>query len=95
MFAIDEHGTKLRIAESVARTHIARMVALVTKQGLVIPRRLLRGVKRVEIRRGKNRLTVVPADVADPITQLGRKPVACGLTDASANHDRHLYNGKT
>ena len=67
------------------------MVAPVTKYGLVIPRRLLRGVKRVEIRRGKNRLTLIPAEAADPIGQLGRKPVACGLADASTNHDLYLH----
>lgn len=70
------------------------MVANVTKDGLVIPRRLLRGIKRVELRRGKNRITLFPADEADPIDALGRKPVACGVADGSVNHDRHLYNGK-
>jgi hypothetical protein len=68
------------------------MVAKVTEQGLWIPRRLLRGMTQVEIRRGKNRITLVPAPKADPIRKLGRKPVACGLVDASTNHDRYLYS---
>jgi len=33
----------------------------------------------------------VPASKVDPIRKLGRKPVACGLADASASHDRYLY----
>ncbi|HEX8395644.1 MAG TPA: hypothetical protein VF665_25050 [Longimicrobium sp.] len=28
---------------------------------------------------------------ADPLLGLGSDPVACGLADASAHHDRHLY----
>ena len=67
------------------------MVANVTAQGLIIPRRLLRGIKRAKIERRKNRITVVPAKEADPIRELGRKPVSCGLPDASAKHDQHLY----
>ena len=67
------------------------MVAKVTEQGLLIPRSLLRGIKQVEIRRGKNRITLVPASRLDPIRKLGRKPVLCGVADASADHDRYLY----
>ncbi len=67
------------------------MVAKVTEQGLWIPRSLLRGMTQVEIRRGKNRITLVPTPKADPIRKLGRKPVACGLADGSANHDHYLY----
>jgi hypothetical protein len=66
------------------------MVAKVTEQGLLIPRSLLRGITQVEIRRVKNRITLVPASKRDPIRKLGRKPVACGVADASANHDRYL-----
>jgi hypothetical protein len=67
------------------------MVAKGTEQGLWIPRRLLRGMSQVEIRRGKNRITLVPAPKVDPIRKLGRKPVTCGVADASANHDRYLH----
>jgi hypothetical protein len=67
------------------------MVAKVTEQGLLIPRSLLKGITQVEIRRGKNRITLVPASRLDPIRKLGRKPVACGVADASANHDHYLY----
>ena len=94
MKTASQKSCEFLIAEAFARTHIPRMVAPVTKQGLLIPRRMLRGVKRVEIRRGKSRLTVFPAEQTDPIKQLGSKPVACGHSDASANHDQYLYHGK-
>jgi hypothetical protein len=67
------------------------MVAKVTEQGLLIPRRLLKGITQVEIRRGKKRITVVPTCKTDPIRKLGCKPVRCGLADASTNHDRYLH----
>ena len=70
------------------------MVAPVTKRGLLIPRRLLRGMTRVNIRSSKRGLLVTPAKSADPIATLGTKPVLCGLPDASANHDRHLSHDK-
>ena len=67
------------------------MVAKVTKDGLLIPRSLLRGITRVEIRRHRGRLTLLPSSKADPIHQLGRKPVLAGCLDASANHDAYVY----
>ena len=84
----------MNVARLTLTTHISDMVANVTKDGLVIPRRLLRGIKRVELRRGKNRITLFLANDLDPIAQLGSKPVACGARDGSTHHDRHLYNGK-
>jgi len=67
------------------------MTAKITKQGLLIPLRLLRGVKRVEIQRKKSRITIFASDNPDPIHRLGRKPVSCGVADASTNHDKYLY----
>ena len=84
----------MNVARPALAPHIRDMVANVTKDGLLIPRHLLRGIKRVELRRGKNRITLFPAKDLDPIAQLGGKPVTCGVRDGSANHDQHLYNGK-
>ena len=67
------------------------MVAKVTKDGLLIPRSLLRGMTRVEIRRHGGRITLLPSSRPDPIHQLGRKPVPTGCADASANHDTYVY----
>ena len=68
------------------------MVAKVTKDGLLIPRSLLRGMTRVQIRRHKNRITLLSSQEPNPIRRLGRKPVAVGCADASANHDAYLCN---
>jgi len=81
----------MTVAGSGQNAHIQSMVAKVTEQGLLIPKRLLRGISRVKISRTKNRITIVSSDQADPLQKLGRKPVRCGLPDASANHDKHLY----
>ena len=67
------------------------MVAKVTKDGLLIPRSLLRGITRVEIQRRRNRITLLSSVEPDPIRNLGRKPVPAGCADASANHDVYLY----
>jgi len=70
------------------------MVAKITKDGLLIPKRLLRGIKAVEIRWQRNRITLLPSPGPDPIRNLGRKPVTVGCVDASANHDAYVY-GRT
>jgi len=67
------------------------MVAKVTKDGLLIPRSLLRGITTVEIRRRRGRITLLSSPRPDPIRKLGRKPVPAGCADASANHDAYLY----
>lgn len=69
------------------------MVAKVTAQGLLIPSALLKGVEEVEIRKEKGRITVIPTAKTDPISCLGKRPVKCGLPDASENHDKYLYGG--
>jgi hypothetical protein len=67
------------------------IVAKVTEQGLLIPKRLLRGISHVKISRTKNRITIVSSDEADSLQKLGRKPIRCGLPDASANLDKYFY----
>ena len=68
------------------------MVAKVTKDGLLIPRSLLRGITTVEIRRRKDRITLLSLPKPDPIRKLGRKPVPVRCADGAANHDAHLYD---
>jgi len=67
------------------------MVAKVTAQGLVIPGTFLKGVEQVEIVKEKGRITVIPTVKTDPVFRLGKKPVNCGLSDASESHDKYLY----
>jgi hypothetical protein len=60
---------------------------------VLIPKRLLRGAKIVEIRKeqGGILLLPLPTDKEDPIRRLGKHPVSCGLTNGSEAHDEHLY----
>ncbi|MEE9170345.1 MAG: hypothetical protein V3U73_11295 [bacterium] len=67
------------------------MKVKVTKKGVVIPRKFLEGVEEVEIRKENDLVLVVPKSGGDPILEFGKKPVACGVPDASEQHDKYLY----
>jgi hypothetical protein len=67
------------------------MVAKVTKNGLLIPKRLLQGITQVEIRRVGKRITLTPSPIADPLRGFGEKPVQVGCTDGSVNHDAYAH----
>ncbi len=63
----------------------------VSEQGLLIPKDWLIGIEQVEISKKNNVITIVPAEKDDPISELGKKPVSCGATDASQRHDKYMY----
>jgi hypothetical protein len=63
----------------------------VTDQGLLIPKRLLEGIKEVEIRKENGMILIVPLPPKDPILQLGQDPIDDDVTDASVEHDRYIY----
>lgn len=68
------------------------MKAVVGNTGVLIPRRMLRGVKEVEIRKDGRTIVVEPASLAaDPVFNLGTKPVRVGADDGAEHHDTHLY----
>lgn len=68
------------------------MKAVVGDAGVLIPRRLLRGVKEVEIRKDGRKIVVEPSSLeSDPILGLGRSPVQVGVNDGAEHHDAHLY----
>jgi virulence-associated protein VagC len=68
------------------------MKALVEEKGVLIPKRMLRGVKQVEIRKERSVIVVEPtALVNDTIFELGKKPVRTGVADGSTQHDAYLY----
>lgn len=67
------------------------MKAKVTEQGLVIPKELLEGVDEVEIRKENGLIVVMPITEGDPLLELGKHPVKCGVPDASEHHDRYIY----
>jgi virulence-associated protein VagC len=67
------------------------MKAKVTEEGVVIPKRFLKGVKEVEIRQEGTVVVVFPKSKEDSIFKLGSNPVACNTPDASENLDKYLY----
>ncbi len=68
------------------------MKAIVSGTGVQIPRRMLRGVKEVEIREdGRNIIVRPAASESDPLFGLGQHPVRTGVTDGAEHHDAHLY----
>ena len=69
------------------------MKVKVNNEGVVIPKRYLEGVEEVEIKKENGLILVIPITEDDPIFELGKNPVACGLPDASEQHDKYLYNG--
>jgi len=66
------------------------MKARVTEDGIIIPKKFLKGVKEVEIRQEGN-VVVFPKTKEDSLSKVGRNPVPCNTPDASENLDKYLY----
>ena len=70
------------------------MKAIVSGTGVLIPRRMLRGLKEVEIRQDGRNVVVQPAaSDGDPLFSLGEHPVRTDVVDGAEHHDAHLYGG--
>lgn len=71
------------------------MKAAVLDNGVLIPKRLLRGVAQVDIRKEKaGRIVITPqAAQVDPIVGLGSNPVKSRLRNGAVKHDKYLYDG--
>lgn len=67
------------------------MKVKVTEEGLVVPKQFLSNADEVDIRVEDNRIVIVLMRPTDPILELGKDPVTCGIIDASENHDNYLY----
>ena len=68
------------------------MKVQVTKAGALIPKRLLKGAKQVEIRKEPGRIVVFPVPAPDdPLFELGSNPGRSGLRDLAEQHDKYLY----
>jgi hypothetical protein len=68
------------------------MRATVKKEGLLIPKKLLKGIKEAEIRKEKGKIVIMPTKIEeDPIFEIGRHPGHSGLKDASICHDNYIY----
>jgi len=63
------------------------LISNVTEQGLLIPKEWLIGIEKVEILKKNNIITITPFEKDDPIFELGTKPVSCGITNGSEEHD--------
>jgi len=70
------------------------MVAKVTNEGLLIPKELLGSAEQVQIIEEPGRIVVILEPENDPIWNLGKNPIKLGITDASVNLDKYLYDGK-
>ncbi len=71
------------------------MRAKVTKRGVIIPKEMLAGAEEVEIRSRDHRIVISPLSKSDPILNLGKQPVECGVPDASEHHDAYLYGSES
>ncbi len=67
----------------------------VTDQGVVIPRDWFPDVKEVDVEKTRDAVVVRSSLARDPILELGKNPVDCGISDGSGNHDRYLYEGNS
>lgn len=72
------------------------MKAAVFDKSALTPKRPLRGVERVDVRKGKAGRNVIPSQAAhaDPIFGLGSTPVKSRLRSGSVRHDKYLYAGE-
>ena len=66
----------------------------VSENGVVIPKELPEGMTEVDIRKQNGAIVVVPAGKDDPIHDIGKNPVVSGVSDASENLDKYLYDGE-
>jgi len=67
------------------------MKARVTEEGVVIPKKFLKGIKEVEIRQEGRIVVVLPKTKEDALFKIGSNPVPCNAPDASENLDNYLY----
>jgi len=67
----------------------------VTDQGGLIPRDWFPDVEDVDVKKTMDAVVVRPHLVRDPILELGKNPVDCGISDGSRQHDRYLYAGNS
>jgi len=66
------------------------MKVKVNNEGVIIPKTYLEGVEEVEVKKENGLILVIPITEDDPILELGKNPVTCGLSDASEHHDKYL-----
>lgn len=74
------------------------MEAVVSAQGLTVPKHMLRGMHRVQIEKKQGVITITPqkapAPAVDPLLGLGLNPARKNLASGSQKHDQHIYSGR-
>jgi hypothetical protein len=75
------------------------MEAVVSDAGLILPKRMLRGMQRVSIQKRDGVITITPQPAtsnpaSDPLLSLGSDPSKQALRTGSAQHDQLIYNGR-
>ena len=70
------------------------MDAVVSAEGLTIPKRLLRGMRRVHIQKKQGVITITPPETEDPLLGLGSRPTGQRVTGGAKNHDKFIYSGR-
>ena len=70
------------------------MKTKVSENGVLIPKDLLAGITEVDIRKQNGVIIVIPVGKDDPIYDIGKESVVCGVSDASENLDKYLYGGE-
>ena len=67
------------------------MNVTVTKEGLIVPTKLLKGIKQANVKWEKNKIIILPIKIdSDPIFSLGTHPGHSDQKDASVHHDKYL-----
>lgn len=79
------------------------MTATITENGVHLPKDLFGDASEVEVQSEGGRVVLtpipnksrpVPARKKLSIWDLGKDPVATGVTDGARNHDEYIYDGK-
>jgi hypothetical protein len=75
------------------------MEAVVSSAGLILPKRMLKGMQRVRIQKKHGVITITPQtsdnlQAPDPLLAMGSTPSKQGLRTGSEQHDRLIYNGQ-
>lgn len=68
------------------------MDAIVSAQGLTVPKRMLRGVKRVHIQKKQGVIIITPQEVEDPLLGLGSAPARQSLSAGAKKHDQFTFS---
>ena len=70
------------------------MDAVVSAQGVTVPKRMLRGVTRVLIQKKQGVIVITPQEASDPLLSLGSAPSRQSLSHGAKKHDEYIYGGR-